>query len=168
VIVIGVDPGLTGAIAAIFPSGEIEFHDMPVLVSAKRSGKGKDTQIDYAGLAHILRRYPARGEVMAIVEQVGVMPGEGPTGAFKFGLCNGALFATLATLQIPYTKAIPQTWKRPFGLLKTEKDEARQKALQLFPQCIDHLNLKKHSGRADALLLAEYLRRQSQGGTIAA
>jgi hypothetical protein len=160
---IGIDPGLSGAIVAFLPSGEIEFHDMPVLVSAKRSGKGKDTQIGYAGLAYILRRYPVSGECMAIVEQVGVMPGEGPTGAFKFGLCNGALFATLATLQIPYTKAIPQTWKRSFGLLKTEKDEARQKALQLFPAAVDSLKLKKHHGRADALLLTEYLRRQSQG-----
>jgi hypothetical protein len=163
VIYIGIDPGLSGAIVAIGPDF-IEFHDMPILISAKRSGKkpGQDKQIDYAGLAHVLRRYPARGEVSAIVEQVGVMPGEGVAGAFKFGLCNGALFAALAALQIPYEKVLPQRWKRAFGLMKTEKDEARQKALQLFPQCVEHLNLKKHGGRADALLMTAYLKQSGE------
>ncbi|MFM2432929.1 MAG: Planktothrix phage PaV-LD [Cyanobacteriota bacterium] len=159
-IYIGIDPGLTGAIVAFLPSGEIEFHDMPVLEVKKKQ------QLDYAGLAHILRRYPAHGECMACIELVGAMPGQGVSSMFKFGQVYGAALATLAALQIPYERITPPVWKRAYRLVGCEKDESRARALELFPSAVDSLKLKKHHGRADALLLAEYLRRQSQGGTI--
>jgi crossover junction endodeoxyribonuclease RuvC len=158
---VGVDPGLSGAIVAIFPDGAIEFHDMPILEIKKKS------QLDYAGLAHILRRYPARGEVMAAIELVGAMPGQGVSSMFKFGQVYGAALATLASLQIPYQTITPPVWKRAYRLVGCEKDESRARALELFPSCVEHLKRKKDHGRADALLLAEYLRRQS-AGTIAA
>jgi crossover junction endodeoxyribonuclease RuvC len=153
-IYIGVDPGLTGAIAAILPDGSIEFHDMPVLEVKKKQ------QLDYAGLAHILRRYPNRDNVMACIEQVGAMPGQGVSSMFKFGQVFGAALATIATLQIPYRTLAPQTWKRQFRLTGQEKDASRQRALEMWPQCVNELKLKKHHGRADALLLAEYIRQR--------
>ena len=153
-IYIGVDPGLTGAIAAILPDGTIEFHDMPTLtVKSKQC-------LDYAGLAHILRRYPSRDSAMACIEQVGAMPGQGVSSMFKFGQVYGAALATIATLQIPYRTLTPQTWKRQFRLIGQEKDASRQRALEIWPQCVNELKLKKHHGRADALLLAEYIRQR--------
>jgi crossover junction endodeoxyribonuclease RuvC len=149
---LGLDPGLSGAIVAILPDG-IEFHDMPVLTV-----KGKQT-LDYAGLAHILRRYPSRGEVMAAIELVGAMPGQGVSSMFKFGQCYGAVLATMASLQIPYQTVTPPVWKRTYRLVGCEKDESRARALELFPAAVEHLKRKKDHGRADALLLAEYLRR---------
>ena len=149
-IYIGLDPGLTGAIAAILPDNTIEFHDMPTLEVKKK------TQLDYAGLAHILRRYANRGQSTAAIELVGAMPGQGVSSMFKFGQVYGAALGTLATLQIPYQCVTPPVWKRSFRLVGCEKDESRSRALELFPECVEHLRLKKHHGRADALLLAQW------------
>lgn len=149
-IAIGVDPGLTGAVVAILPDGAIEFHDMPVLEIKKK------TQLDYAGLAHILRRYADRGEATAAIELVGAMPGQGVSSMFKFGQVYGAALATLATLQIPYQCVTPPVWKRAFRLVGEDKDASRSRALEMFPACVEHLRLKKHHGRADALLIAHW------------
>ena len=151
-ITIGIDPGLSGAIVAIFPAGEIEFHDMPILEVKKKQ------TLDYAGLAHILRRYASRGECEATIELVGAMPGQGVASMFKFGQTYGAVLATLATLQIPYRTVTPAVWKKAYRLIGCEKDESRARALELFPAAVDYLRLKKHHGRADALLIADYLR----------
>ncbi|NJM47942.1 MAG: hypothetical protein HC860_18685 [Alkalinema sp. RU_4_3] len=151
-IFIGIDPGLSGAIVAILPNG-IEFHDMPILEVRKK------THLDYANLAHILRCYSC-GDVMAAIELVGAMPGQGVSSMFKFGQCYGAALATLASMQIPYQTVTPPVWKRAYRLVGCEKDESRSRALELFPTCVDSLKRKKDHGRADALLLAEYLRRQ--------
>lgn len=147
---IGIDPGLTGAIVAILPDGAIEFHDMPLLEIKKKQ------TLDYAGLAHILRRYADRGEATAAIEIVGAMPGQGVSSMFKFGQVYGAALATLATLQIPYQCVTPPVWKRAFRLVGCDKDESRSRALEMFPICVEHLRLKKHHGRADALLIAKW------------
>ena len=154
-ISIGIDPGLTGAVAAILGDGAIEFHDMPVLEIKKR------TQLDYAGLAQILRRYADRGEATAAIEMVGAMPGQGVSSMFKFGQVYGAALATLATLQIPYQCVTPPVWKRAFRLVGCDKDESRSRALEMFPECVEHLRLKKNHGRADALLIAQWRRQLS-------
>jgi crossover junction endodeoxyribonuclease RuvC len=148
---IGIDPGLTGAIASISPIGLVLLHDMPIL-----NGKGK-TQLDYANLAHVLRQYDPL-ESMAVIEQVGSMPGQGVSSMFKFGQVYGAALGILAALQIPYIYTTPVQWKRHHRLIGCEKDESRGRALELFPGCVAALRLKKHHGRADALLMAEYLR----------
>jgi crossover junction endodeoxyribonuclease RuvC len=148
-IQIGIDPGLTGAIVAI-TGDSIEFHDMPVLEIKKKQ------QLDYAGLAHILRRYADRGEATAAIEMVGAMPGQGVSSMFKFGQVYGAALGTLATLQIPYQCVTPPVWKRAFRLVGEDKDASRSRALEMFPHCVEHLRLKKHHGRADALLIAQW------------
>jgi crossover junction endodeoxyribonuclease RuvC len=158
---IGIDPGLSGAIVAIFPDGAIELHDMPVLEVKKKQ------TLNYSGLAHIIQRYSTEGDCMAAIELVGAMPGQGVSSMFKFGQCYGAALATLASLQIPYQTITPPVWKRAYRLVGCEKDEARARALELFPQCIADLKLKKHHGRADALLLAEYGRRMGSAAIAA-
>lgn len=151
-VYMGCDPGVSGAIAILAPDG-VTFADMPILEIKKKQ------TLDYAGLACILRPF-ARGGAFAAVELVGAMPGQGVSSMFKFGQVYGAALATLATLEIPYELVTPPVWKRAFRLVGCEKDESRAAALRLFPQCANDLKLKKHHGRADALLLAEYLRRQ--------
>lgn len=155
-VYVGIDPGLTGAIVALLPDGTAEFHDMPTLTVKKKQ------TLDYAGLAHILRRYPKRGECMAAIEFVSSMPGQGVASMFKFGQVYGAALATMATLQIPYRTITPPVWKRAFRLIGCDKDESRARALELFPGVVEYLRLKKNHGRADALLLAEYLRRENK------
>jgi crossover junction endodeoxyribonuclease RuvC len=149
---LGLDPGVSGAIAILAPNG-VTFYDMPVLEVKKKQ------TLDYAGLACILRPFSGSG-AFAAVELVGAMPGQGVSSMFNFGRSYGAALATLATLEIPYELVTPPVWKRAFRLVGCEKDESRAVALRLFPQCANDLKLKKHHGRADALLMAEYLRRQ--------
>lgn len=152
---IGVDPGATGAISAILPSGEIKFFDMPVF---KVGGR---TTPDFAGMARVFRELRDGDSPIAVIESVSSRPGEGSVSAFTFGCGFGALIATMATLDLPYRLVTPVTWKRHHRLLKTEKDESRARALELFPQCSSELARKKDHGRADALLMAAYLKAQT-------
>jgi crossover junction endodeoxyribonuclease RuvC len=159
VIYIGIDPGLSGALVAITPTS-IEFHDMPVF------DIGTKQQLDYANLAHILRQYSASGDVLAAIEFVAAMPGQGVSSTFKFGQCYGAALGILAALKIPYQTVAPVKWKRAFKLVGCEKDESRQRALELFPDCVAELRLKKHHGRADALLMARWLAQARETAPI--
>jgi hypothetical protein len=158
---IGIDPGQEGAIA-VMGKGDLKVFDMPVV-----SAKGKP-QLDFANLGRILRECSQRGDCIALVERVGSMPGQGLSSTFKFGMAYGGAIAALATLEIPYELITPATWKRTFRLVGGEKEDSRQRALELFPQMAELLKFKKHHGRAEALLLAEYLRRRQTQGAIAA
>ena len=144
-ISIGIDPGLTGAIA-IYSDGEIELHDMPV--SAKTAGKGQ--QLNLAALHDLLRGID--GEVW--MEQVGPMPGQGVTSMFGFGRSVGQIEGVIAALGLPVQYVTPQKWKRPLGLIGRDKDAARTLAIQRFPAVASMLARKKDCGRADALLIA--------------
>lgn len=162
-IYIGIDPGLTGAIAVIWPSGLVDIEDMPILEVKKKQ------ILNYPELARLLRNVTSfEWGCMASIELVGAMPGQGVSSMFKFGQCYGAALASLAALEIPYQAITPQVWKKQFRLIGCEKDASRSRALELFPECAELLKLKKHHGRADALLLAEYGRRMFDRQNVAA
>lgn len=145
-IYIGIDPGISGAIALLTPQKElIETHFMPIMKL------GKANRVNAADLARILRM---AGRGYAIVERVSAMPGQGVVSMFSFGHAAGVAEAVLATLGIPYELVTPQRWKRHFGLIGLEKDASRAKAIQLYPKA--SLSRKKDVGIADAILLARY------------
>lgn len=158
-VIIGIDPGLTGAIAILSEDADPWVFDMPTL----KVGKGRSNKRDYAVplLLDLLRPYA--GKAVAAVELVHVHPHDGKVGAFKFGEGMGILKASLAACNIPFSLVPPQQWQKaimaghPRG-----KDANRLRAMQLFPQIADQLRLKAHSGRADALLIAEFWRRQQE------
>lgn len=147
---IGIDPGITGALA-IINSSTIQLIDSPI-VQIKTKKKP-----DVAGYYQILKQFTEDSTV--IVEEVHAMPGQGGVSGFNFGTAFGIWIGILAALEIPYEFVSPQKWKRQMGV-KGEKDESRTVALQLFPHLANQLNLKKHHNRADALLMAEYSRRR--------
>ena len=142
---IGIDPGLTGAIA-IYREDGIELHDMPT--SAKTAGKGQ--QLNLAALHDLLRGLD--GEVW--IEQVGPMPGQGSVSTWGFGRTVGQIEGVVATLGLPILYVTPQRWKKPLGLIGRDKDSARTLAIQRFPAVAGMLGRKKDGGRADALLIA--------------
>lgn len=147
-IIIGIDPGITGAIAIIDDSGNlVGIHDMPTMPK----GAGKKKQINPCSLVGMLSGY---GRVTAYLERVSAMPGQGVSGVFTFGECFGVIRGVLAAAYIPLVLVTPQSWKRRFGLIGTEKDAARTKAIELYPAA--SLARKKDIGRADALLIARY------------
>lgn len=148
-MIIGIDPGLSGAIF-LLQGDDSDVFDMPV---TERLVNGKlKRQIDPASLARIL---PTDAEFV-IVEQVSAMPGQGVTSSFNFGFTAGAIQGVVAALGLPLRTVHPQVWKRKFGLLGQPKDASRAEASRRLPQHAHLWPLKKHDGRAEAALLALY------------
>ena len=152
---IGIDPGITGAIAFMDDAGECgDVMDIPTM--AKASGKGQ--QIDPYALFSMLmelRRMSPCGAT-AYLERVNAMPGQGVSSVFSFGKSVGIIEGVIAALSIPVKMPTPQSWKKRAGLTGKDKDAARTLAIQLHPEIADKLSRKKDIGRADAILIAEF------------
>lgn len=160
----GIDPGLTGAIATLLDGEAGPIIDMPTRTV------GDWGEVDAQKLALFIRDQRAAhpgAYVSACIEKVGARPADGGTSAFRFGESAGKVKGVLESLGIPYSRAIPASWKRSMGLLLTEKDASRQLALRRFPSAAHYLQRKKDNGRADALLLALY-HENTQLGSAAA
>jgi crossover junction endodeoxyribonuclease RuvC len=167
-IVIGVDPGLSGGVAAIGDFGAPFLEVMPSIRAANRG------VVDPGALARMLRRFGddvRRGvECHAYLEQVHSMPQQGVSSSFKFGRAFGIVEGVLAGLGIPYTLVTPQRWQKEM-LVGTEhgstKERAAIAASRLFPDVelrASERSRKVHEGLADALLIAEFGRRLQERG----
>ena len=160
-IVVGIDPGLSGAIAVLDVSNKLlAIHDMPT-VSIK-SGKSVKNQLSEAMLAGILRRVKAEH---AYLEFVSAMPGQGVSSMFNFGMGYGAIKGVLAALEIPFSTVTPVKWQRDLSVVKG-KEGNRLRAAQLFPEYAHLFTRVKDDGRADAALLAYWGSVQSYQNRI--
>lgn len=147
-ITIGVDPGLSGAIAAMDEQGSVVgLADLPVI--RDKSLAWIDGAALQAWLLDSLAGRPAR----AWVERVASRPGQGVASSFQFGVGFGSILAVLQTFQIAIELVTPSKWKTATGL-SADKSASLHKARLLFPSA--ELHLVKHHGRAEALLLARY------------
>lgn len=162
-VVIGIDPGVSGAVA-IFDGAALAVVDIPT--QARRYGKGNE--VSPAGLGRLLGPYRDR-DCVIVLEQVNAMPptgkpcrvckrspSMGATSAFHFGEGVGVIRGVAAALEIPIAFVLPQVWKRKAGLISKDKDAARTLAMELFPHYADSLAWKKDIGRADAILIAKF------------
>lgn len=142
--ILGVDPGLRGALAFYFTDnqGFIAAEHMPVVA-------GKVTA---AGLVHLIAPYAPD---MAVIESVNSLPREGVTSAHSFGRSCGIVEGVVAALKIPYHLVPANKWKKFFGL-NSDKEASRAKALQLWPARAELFMRKKDEARAEAALLALY------------
>ena len=148
-LIYGIDPGFTGAIALYWPgAGTIEVHDMPVMTNPK----GK-TIINPHGVLDILAN--EGGKSLAVIEQVGAMPGQGVSSMFRFGQGLGVVEACAAASKLPLQYVTPAKWKKHFGLTR-DKGVSRGLAMQRFPDYASEFSRAKDDGRAEALLLAVY------------
>ena len=149
-ILAGIDPGLSGAIAFLSTEGECATFDMPIY-RLLRGGKNKG-EIDPHALAQLLRdRCPGH----AFVEGMRAMPGQGVTSMFALGKGYGIILGVLAAVGVPYTVIDARKWKRALAA-PAEKDGARARASQLLPAAAGQWPLKKNDGRAEAALIAFY------------
>jgi crossover junction endodeoxyribonuclease RuvC len=146
--VVGIDPGLSGALALLVHGQVALVCDLPTM--ELRGGK---RQLNCRGLAEILKEMEP-DEV--VVEQVGSMPRQGVSSVFSFGMTYGMIQGVTLALNLPLHLITPQTWKKHFGLINSEKDAARSLAIQRFPEAARHLDRKKDVDRADAILIAAY------------
>jgi crossover junction endodeoxyribonuclease RuvC len=146
-IFIGVDVGMSGAIAGVDHTGEFVFaEEMPVFA------EGKTTAVDAVAVSQLLSD---KGPLLAAVEKVGAMPNQGVVSMFNFGKSYGTVLGVLGAMQIPITDVTPQLWKKHYGLIGKDKDAGRGVAIKLFPKA--SLARKKDHGKADALLIARWL-----------
>lgn len=147
-MIIGIDPGLTGAIAFYWPrTNELHIEDMPTAPNKK----GR-RELLHAQLAHILK-HPIEGPVW--LEQVASRPGQGVSSVFRFGQVYGACEMAAAATGRPLHHVTPSAWKKHFNIA-AGKDQARGLASQRFPSAAHLFARKKDDGRAEACLLALY------------
>lgn len=153
-MIIGVDPGLTGAIAALDDHGRVlALEDMPT--TPKRVGKGSEVNgYLLAEIFHALAAHHGKGRVW--LEAVSAMPKQGVTSVWSFGMSVGMVRGVVAALGFPLELVRPQEWKKFHGILRKEKDASRTLAISKHPELARDLAHKKDHGRADALLIAEY------------
>lgn len=171
-VIIGVDPGAKGAIGVIDSTGNYGVYDIPVIVVKK--GKKKKTMIDLINLniliGDIIGKYSYVGidnRVEAWVESVHSMPGQGVVAMFSMGRGLGNIEMVLTCHNIPINWVSPQKWKKEviFGA-GSDKLISIDKAKELFPNCEFQRkrprSMEDMDGRAEAMLIAEYGRRQNK------
>ena len=152
-IIIGIDPGISGAISVLENKKIIEIHDTPTMIDGKKNKK----QINSAQVTNIIKeRLKENKEVVVVVEHVNAMPGQGVTSMFNFGQSFGVIKGICAALSLPIYFVRPARWKKHFNLIKTNKDASRTKVIEVYPEISNKLHRKKDSNRADAILIALY------------
>jgi len=149
-ITIGIDPGVTGAIGILKDGNFIAVFDIPTVAK----GSGRKEINPYAVRDLIRESVSAYDDVDVSLEKVGAMPGQGVSSMFSLGDSFGVLRAIVACMNLRMNLVSPSVWKRHFNLNK-DKEQSRALAVRLFPTA--PLNLKKHSDRAEALLIAKHL-----------
>ena len=97
-----------------------------------------------------------KDDVRVVIEQVAAMPGQGVTSMFNFGQSFGILKGICSAMQLPMYFVRPAKWKKYFGLINSQKDASRTKAIEMFPYFSSHLSKKKDSNKADAILIASF------------
>lgn len=142
--ILGVDPGISGAVAFYWPHApdRVVAEDFPTVA-------GRIDAITLTGRIRQLR------PELAILEAVGAMPGQGVSSTFKFGVAYGTALGILASLCIPVRFVSPTVWKKHWRLDR-DKEKSRALAIQLFPTCAGHFARKKDHNRAEAALIARY------------
>ena len=151
--IIGIDPGLSGAIAILENNKELNIFDIPVMSEGKKNKR----QLNSALLASLLRENITNNdEVAVVVEQVNAMPGQGVTSMFNFGQTFGAIKGICATLDLPIFFVRPSKWKKHFELINSSKDSSRTKAIEMYPKLSDQLAKKKDVNKSDAILIARF------------
>ena len=152
-IIIGIDPGINGAISIVENKKILEVHDTPTMIDGKKNKR----QINGAQVTNIIKEVlNGNEEVVVVVEHVNAMPGQGVTSMFNFGQSFGVIKGICAALSVAIYFVRPSKWKKHFNLIKTNKDASRTKVIEAYPDIASKLHRKKDSNRADAILIALY------------
>ena len=151
--IIGIDPGLTGAIAILEDKKVTNLLDMPVMAEGKKNKR----QLNSAQLVNIIKENTLKEEeIVVVVEQVNAMPGQGVTSMFNFGQTFGAIKGVCAALELPIYFVRPSKWKKYFELINSSKDSSRTKTIEMYPTLSNQLSKKKDVNKSDAILIAKF------------
>jgi crossover junction endodeoxyribonuclease RuvC len=149
---IAIDPGVNGAYAILDGAGEfIEAAELPRF----------DKTLNAVELGKLFEGFLPG---LAVIEKVSAMPGQGVTSMFTFGAAYGVCLGVAGGAGVPVSLVTPHAWKKHFRLIGKPKDAARELAARLYPRAVNALRLKKHQGRADAILIGRYAFDMDTGG----
>ena len=154
-LIIGIDPGISGSIC-FFEDGKIlDVLEMPTMTDGKKNKKQVNGAQIYNEISSKIMGIEKQN-LRVIIEQVSAMPGQGVTSMFNFGQSFGILKGICSAMQLPMYFVRPAKWKKYFGLIKSEKDASRTKVIEMFPYFSPQLSKKKDSNKADAILIASF------------
>ena len=159
-LIIGIDPGISGSIC-FFEDGKIlEVIEMPVMTEGKKNKKQVNGAQIYNEFSKRINKKD--DEVRVVIEQVSAMPGQGVTSMFNFGQSFGILKGICSAMQLPMFFVRPAKWKKYFNLINSQKDASRTRAIEIFPYFSTQLSKKKDSNKADAILIASFYHETHQ------
>jgi crossover junction endodeoxyribonuclease RuvC len=161
-IILALDPGLSGGVAILDEQTIHLLADMPV--HKVSHGKATRPELDMHGLCALLARHRVDH---AVIEQVSARPGQGTVSMFRFGYAAGALYGAVTALGLPVSLVQPKAWQRFCGI-GPHPDEARRRASQLYPAAAAQLSRKVDANKADALLIGRYGQHLLAASTVAA
>ena len=154
-LIIGIDPGISGSIC-FFQNGKIlDVIEMPTMTDGKKNKRQVNGSQIYNEISKRITKIEKQ-YIRVVIEQVSAMPGQGVTSMFNFGQSFGILKGICSTMKLPMYFVRPAKWKKYFSLINSEKDASRTKAIEMFPYFSPHLSKKKDSNKADAILIASF------------
>ena len=154
-LIIGIDPGISGSIC-FFQDGKIvDVVEMPTMTEGKKNKKQVNGSQIVNEILEKIKELDKR-EIKVVIEQVSAMPGQGVTSMFNFGQSFGILKGICSAMQLPMYFVRPAKWKKYFNLINSEKDASRTRAIEIFPYFSGQLSRKKDSNKADAILIASF------------
>ena len=153
-LIIGIDPGISGSICFCEDGKILDVIEMPVMTEGKKNKK----QVNGAQIYNeFLKKINNKDdEIRVVIEQVSAMPGQGVTSMFNFGQSFGILKGICSAMQLPMFFVRPAKWKKYFNLINSQKDASRTRAIEIFPYFSTQLSKKKDSNKADAILIASF------------
>ena len=154
-LIIGVDPGISGSICFLEDGKIIDVIEMPTMAEGKKNKR----QVNGSQIFNeILKRINKNDQqnTKVVIEQVSAMPGQGVTSMFNFGQTFGAIKGVCAALGLPIFFVRPSKWKKHFELINSSKDSSRTKAIEMYPSLSDDLARKKDVNKSDAILIARF------------
>ena len=154
-LIIGIDPGLSGSICFMRDGKILDVIEMPTMTEGKKNKRQVNGSQIYNEIFKRINKIE-NSEVRAVIEQVSAMPGQGVTSMFNFGQSFGILKGICSAMQIPVYFVRPTKWKKYFNLINSEKDASRTRAIEIFPYFSAQLSKKKDSNKADAILIASF------------
>ena len=154
-IIIGIDPGISGSIC-FFEDGKVtDIVEMPNMADGKKNKRQVNGAQIYNEISSRIKNFN-KEDIKVVIEQVSAMPGQGVTSMFNFGQSFGVLKGICSAMQLSTYFIRPAKWKKYFNLINSEKDASRTKAIQIFPYVSEKLSKKKDGNKADAILIASF------------
>ena len=154
-LIIAIDPGITGSICFFEDGKIINLVEMPNMTDGKKNKKQVNGSQIYNEISSRIKNIEKKN-IKVVIEQVSAMPGQGVTSMFNFGQSFGVLKGICSAMQLPMYFVRPAKWKKYFNLINSEKDASRTKAIEVFPYISPQLSRKKDSHKADAILIASF------------